>query len=293
MDTTRLKRRLDKVCHYIGENLEQPIRLEQLARVAHCSPYHFQRIFKAHIGTSPAQYIQNARLRRAMLQLANRPTMSITDIAFDAGFDFPESFTHAFKKRFGVTPTKFRNYPNWELWNNFIQQGKPHHMKTPNQTDYNVELVNFPETPVAALEHIGSPHRIMESVETFIGWRRENKISPPHSATYNIFYNDPDVSNPDEFHMDLCCSTDQHISPNQQGVIEKTIPANTCAKVRYQGPEQGIRHVMDHLYRVWLQTSAYESADDPPFLERITFFPDVKEHEAVTDIYLPLKTSTG
>lgn len=289
MNANTLKQRLDKVCRYIDDNLEHPIRLEQLARIAHCSPFHFQRQFKTHIGLNPAQYVQNKRLRRAMLQLANRPTLSVTDIAFEAGFDFAESFSHTFKKRFGVTPTEFRNRPDWELWNDFIQQGAPKRMTIPKTIKHDVEIVDFPKTNVAALEHYGSPNGVMASVEQFIAWRRANNVVPPESKTYNIFYNDPEAMAPDEFHMDICCATDKPVTQNPQGVVAKTMAASTCAKIRFQGAEEEIRGAMDYLYGEWLDQSDYELADKPPFFERVSLFPDTKEHQAVTDIYLPLR----
>lgn len=293
MNAKTLKQRLDNACRYIDDNLSRPIRLGQLARIAHCSPFHFQRQFKAYTGLNPAQYVQNKRLRRAMLQLASRPQLSVTDIAFDAGFDFAESFSHVFKKRFGVTPTEFRNKPDWDLWNNFIQQGAPKTMTQNSTPDFQVEIVEFPETRVAALEHLGSPKKIMATVETFITWRRANNVIPPHSSTYNIFYNDPEATPADEFHMDICCSIEQPIGPNPQQVAPKTIEASTCAKIRYTGIEQGLRTAIDFLYDEWLLQSGYELVDKPLFLERISFFPDVKEHQAVTDIYLPIKASHG
>jgi AraC family transcriptional regulator len=228
-----------------------------------------------------------------MLQLANRPQLSVTDIAFEAGFDFAESFSHAFKKRFGVTPTEFRNKPDWELWNDFIQQGTPKHMTLPKNIKYDVEIIEFPQTNVAALEHFGTPNTIMASVEEFIEWRRANGIKPPESATYNVFYNDPEATPPNEFHMDICCSTDQTISDNPQGVVKKTLSAGTCAKIRFEGPEEELRGAMDYLYGEWLEKSNYELADQPPFVERVSFFPDTKEHEAITDIYLPIKPLLG
>lgn len=292
MSAKTLQQRLNNVCRYIDDNLEYPIRLEQLARIAHCSPYHFQRQFKVHIGLNPAQYVQNKRLRRAMLQLANRPNLNVTDIAFEAGFDFVESFSHSFKKRFGVTPTEFRNKPNWDLWNNFIEQGAPKRMALPKTNKHDVSIVDFPETHVATLEHHGSPNLIMESVAKFIEWRRANDVLPPDSKTYNVFYNDPEATVPDEFHMDICCTTDKPVLDNPQGVIKKTIAASSCAKIRFQGAEEQIRGAMDYLYGEWLEQSDYELVDLPPFFERVEFFPDRKEHEAVTDIYLPVRLRT-
>ncbi|GAA0209035.1 AraC family transcriptional regulator [Kangiella japonica] len=289
MNAKTISQRLESACRYIEDNLGRPIKLEQLARIAHSSPYHFQRQFKAQFGLTPAQYAHNKRFRRAMLQLANRPKLSVTDIAFDAGFEFAESFTHTFKKRFGITPTQFRNNPDWELWNDFIQQGTINPMPHTIPSSFNVEIVEFPRTQVAAIEHLGSPNNIMATVEKFIEWRRANHLPPSKSATYNIFYNDPQATPADEFHMDICCAMTQPIATNPQNVAAKVIAASTCAKVRFTGSEQGLGRALDYLYGEWLSQSGYDLAEQPPFFERINFFPDLPEHEAVTDIYLPIQ----
>lgn len=162
-------------------------------------------------------------------------------------------------------------------------------MNSNSSSDYSVDIINFPNTSVAALEHHGSPSTIMSSVKEFISWRQANKLPPSKSATYNIFYSDPEATSADEFQMDICCATEKDITVNPQGVIKKSILGGLHARIRHQGNEQQLRSAIDYLYQDWVEQSEYEVADKPLFLERIRFYPDVKEHEAITDIYLPVR----
>ncbi|XYH92895.1 GyrI-like domain-containing protein [Sorangium sp. So ce1128] len=60
-----------------------------------------------------------------------------------------------------------------------------------------MKIARFEETCVAALEHRGDPKRILESVRRFIGWRRENRLPPRSSATFNVLHDDPAETPPE------------------------------------------------------------------------------------------------
>lgn len=68
------------------------------------------------IGTRVAQYILLLRLRRAGCQLAFDRQAKVIDIALEAGFENPESFTRAFRNTFGKSPSTFRKPPVRESW---------------------------------------------------------------------------------------------------------------------------------------------------------------------------------
>ena len=152
-----------------------------------------------------------------------------------------------------------------------------------------VEVIAFEETKVGVLEHRGDLRRIGDTIRTFIAWRRENHLHPSTSATFNLLYGDPDTTPPDEFRLDLCAAVKGDVAPNAQGVVARTIPAGRCACLRHVGSDDGFATTFDWLYKEWLPTSGEEPRDFPLFLQRVKMFPEVQEHEAVTDVFLPLK----
>lgn len=93
-----------------------------------------------------------------------------------------------------------------------------------------VEIVKFPETKVAVVEHVGSPAREHESVNKLVNWRIENGV-PPSSThrNYGVHYNDPDSVPPEEYRVDLCISVDEDIADNPYDVINKVIPELRCS----------------------------------------------------------------
>lgn len=95
------------VIGYIEEHLDERVSLVTLARLARLSPHHFCRTFKQSFGIPPQGYLLQRRMERARVLLADRAN-SITDVALTLGYAFNSSFTLAFRKITGQTPSEFR-----------------------------------------------------------------------------------------------------------------------------------------------------------------------------------------
>lgn len=277
--------RMIKVCDYIQSHLDDDLSLDKLSQVAYFSRYHFHRQFADFVGINVAKYIQISRLKRAAYQLVFEPKLRVIDIALQAGFESAESFSRAFKNYCQQSPSQFKQMPKWDIWNELIKL-----TRIERQMMMNVEVVEFVETKVAVLEHRGSPNLLNESIKTFIDWRKQSGLSPVKTSdTYGVPYNDPNVVSADEFEFDLCGSVLADIPENEQGLITKTIPAGRCARVRHLGSRDDIDTPIYYLYGQWLPETDEELRNFPVFFHYINMFPEVDEHELITDIYLPLK----
>jgi AraC family transcriptional regulator len=95
------------VCHYIEEHVAEQIPLATLARSVRLSAYHFCRAFKRSFGVPPHRYHNARRIEHAKTLLA-QPARSVTEIALKVGFSETSSFTAAFRKATGTTPTAYR-----------------------------------------------------------------------------------------------------------------------------------------------------------------------------------------
>ena len=94
------------VTDYIEEHLDQQISLATLAQLVRLSPYHFCRAFKQSFGIPPHRYHTSRRIERAKTLLA-KPAPSVTDIGLTLGFSQTSSFTAAFRRATGFTPTGY------------------------------------------------------------------------------------------------------------------------------------------------------------------------------------------
>jgi AraC family transcriptional regulator len=96
-----------RVAEYIEAHLADDISLATMAEVVKLSPYHFNRAFKQSFGQPPRRYLNSLRMQNAKGLLAN-PAMSVTQVGFKLGFSETSSFTTAFRKHIGLTPTAYR-----------------------------------------------------------------------------------------------------------------------------------------------------------------------------------------
>ena len=98
--------RINRVIEMIREYYNRDFSLEDLAREANLSPYHFIRGFKNQTGKTPYDYLINIRIEKAkeLMHL----NLNITDICLLCGFNNHSHFTTVFKKKVGVTPSEYR-----------------------------------------------------------------------------------------------------------------------------------------------------------------------------------------
>lgn len=106
----RNKKNLEKIkiiLTYIQENYASPISIDEIAEQCHYSKSHFMKFFKECMGISFVQYLNDYRLNLAS-QMLNESTENILEIASRTGFDNLSYFNRMFKKKYGVTPGKYR-----------------------------------------------------------------------------------------------------------------------------------------------------------------------------------------
>lgn len=100
----RMKEALD----HIERNLDRRLEMEEIAKTVYSSPFHFQRMFLMLTGMTVAEYIRKRRLTLAAQELATSSSR-VLDVALKYGYDSPESFSKAFRKIHGISPSEARH----------------------------------------------------------------------------------------------------------------------------------------------------------------------------------------
>ena len=160
------------------------------------------------------------------------------------------------------------------------------------QTTFNADDVTIrdvPPTRVAILEHRGSPETLGDTIRRFIAWRKAAGLHPRTSPTFNVWHSEGRPAQQDEYSIDLCVGTDQPIEPNDEEIKAGEIPGGRCAVLRVVGFTDNLEPAALYLYRDWLPASGEEARDFPIYCQRLSLFPEVPEHEAIADVFLPLK----
>lgn len=102
-----MRKRFEEICHYIEEHLEQPLSVDELAKRAHLSRYHFIRCFQQAHYYTPRQYLIHKRIERAKELLANSE-QPVTEICLAVGFESLGSFSTLFRNVVGWSPSIYR-----------------------------------------------------------------------------------------------------------------------------------------------------------------------------------------
>jgi AraC-like DNA-binding protein len=100
----------------IDAQYTQPLDLDELARTANFSRYHFLRLFRRAFHTTPHEYLTRKRIERAKELLA-QSEFTVTEICFEVGFESLGSFSMLFHKLVGWSPSIYRARA-WEMRKN-------------------------------------------------------------------------------------------------------------------------------------------------------------------------------
>jgi AraC-like DNA-binding protein len=100
----RMLRARDTMDRAFARTLDIPA----VAQVAHVSPAHFSRQFRATFGETPHRYLQRRRVERAM-ELLRETDRPVTEICFDVGFNSLGTFSRTFRGVVGESPSRYRD----------------------------------------------------------------------------------------------------------------------------------------------------------------------------------------
>lgn len=113
------------VLEFIEKNYQEDIGIEELMHITHMSESHFRRKFKEYFNTSPAEYINLVRIKKAC-ELLERSDDNLSDIALRSGFQTTGTFIRNFKRIVGAVPKD---------WRRMVRRG------VDNPVNYNVSVL--------------------------------------------------------------------------------------------------------------------------------------------------------
>ncbi|WP_280382450.1 GlxA family transcriptional regulator [Nocardia wallacei] len=108
LDPVSTTRRIDDLRVYITQHIADPLTVADLADHAHVSERQLTRIFKTDLGTTPAAYLESARVEAARNRLETTDD-TLDRIATTCGFNTTDTLTRAFRRQLDTTPAEYRN----------------------------------------------------------------------------------------------------------------------------------------------------------------------------------------
>lgn len=290
------KERILRVLVHIQDHLDEAVSLEELAAIAHFSPYHFHRIFRGMVGESVMEYVRRLRLERAAhhLKFGDR---SVTHIAFQAGYETHEAFTRAFGAMFGQSPSHFREQHRtlplqpaaWETHSHPDGRLKKYLNAQESRPSLAARIVSIPTMRVAFMRHVGPYGEVGQTWGKLFAWAGPKGLLGRGVKIMGIVHDDPEVTPPDKVRYDVCIVVDDSFRP--EGDIGTQQIAGKYAVATHQGSYEALGETYGRLCGQWLPGSGWELRSAPAFEMYRNSPRDTKPEELLTDIYLPLLMS--
>jgi AraC family transcriptional regulator len=275
-----------EVLKYINNHIGTDLNIKILAERFNISYFHFHRIMRAFLDVPLGEYIDLLRLETA-LKLLRYSGEPLIQIANNIGYSDLSSFSKAFSKEFGISPTEFRNDKSIIL-NTHID----YRISDERRIVVNLKpkLMSFPDKKVCCITVTGK----YGSEETYKAWEElgdfaaKNRIIGWRPELYAIYYDDPDLLNENLCSSDICIAVSKDI--REEGRVKyKTIKGSKCLVFRYKGPYQHLWDIYDYIYRIWILKSDYRLSVLPPFEKYLNYSDKIKPDNLLTEIYLPIQ----
>lgn len=275
--------RLQKAIDYIEKNLNSPISLADVSRKAFSSLSYFHRVFYFMTGFTVKEYIRRRRLSNAAYQL-HCTKLSITEIAFNAGYEALETFTRAFKTHYGVSPRVFRQsnqeqslFDRLDILGKYAGQAKP-------DLDFTLDLqyVLFKQTSILGFQIHTTLENGQQAIDIchFANEMMANNNLPnffnlESTQIFGIYTNMSDES---EFDYTIGCLESACIKKSDQ-LVSHLIPTARYAKFTLNRIDR-IKEAWDYIYGYWFPKNDQYRAPGFDF--------EIYHRESV-DIYIPMQ----
>ena len=277
---SRYQARIRTVIEYIHNNPGESLTSDRLADVAHLSPYHWHRIYKAITGESAAATVKRCRMHNAAAALL-RTDSSLVNIGASVGYPEIHSFTRTFKQFYGISPGRFRDTQSEVLLTEDLQETTA--VKT--QT---VDIKHKPAVRLLGAWHLGDFMTIGVTFESVVAQCSVAGIMPQNPQMKGLYLADPDCTDEPELRSfaGIVMSPEVEV-PHGLEVYE--YPAGKFAVLTHQGPYVLLDQGYEWLYYKWLP-SADASVRDQPCSEIYLNSPlDTAQTDLLTEICLPIE----
>lgn len=282
--------RLNSALAYIENNLDNEIDPQQIAALACCSSFHFQRMFSYIANVPLAEYIRRRRMTKAAFDLQNSSD-KIIDIALRYGYDSPTAFNRAFKGIHGVAPSLARNEGV------ALKSYQPirFNLTIQGETEMNYQIVTKESFRIVgpklkttwSLENQES----YQEVPAFWAQQTQQGIVPKLCSIMNgepmgvLGISVGDWPNGGTMDYYIGVSTD---APTPDGMSEYTVPACTWAVFECVGRmPTAIQTMQKRIMGEWLPNSGYEYADAPDI--EVYTDGDQSSNDYLSWIWVPVK----
>lgn len=274
--------RLNQAIHYMEEHIMEEIDYEEVAKIAACSTYHFQRMF-TYIASLPiSEYIRRRRMSLAAVDLQQQNS-KVIDISLKYGYESPTAFNRAFKSVHGITPSQARE--SGVTLKAFPAISFQLIVKGVSDMEYRIE-----KREEIRIVGVSAPleKEIEKNFEIVPGMWQAAVANQTLGKLAMMMNQEPagilGVSAchlNDDWRYYIAVATSQ---PVPEGMEEYIIPSMTWAIFTGTGTNQSIQELEKRIVMEWLPTSGYEYANAPD----IEVYYNADPENATYEVWIPV-----
>ena len=274
--------RFNNVINYIEENITQQIDYGEIAKIACCSSYHFQRMFTYMAGIPLSEYIRKRKMSLAAVDLQSG-NEKVIDIAGKYGYNSPTAFNRAFQSIHRISPSAVKS------GNVYVKSFPPLSFKIVVK---GVEELNYRIEAKEAFRIIGVSAPLSKELEEnfFVipqMWQNcvingtIEKLSKMISTSPTGLLGISVCNDTEQWKYFIAVATAQ-LCPEFE---EYTVPATTWAIFPGTGTNQSVQELERRIFTEWLPTSGYEYGDAPDI--EVYINPDPEN--TVFEVWVPVR----
>lgn len=256
----------DKILDYIHAHISEDLTLDKLATEACFSPFHFHRIFLSITGETPRDYIERCKLERAANRLCTLPERSMIETALESGYSSVSTFSRAFKKYHGVSPSEFLRQHILDYHSINVSQTKRRHV----YTEEDFTTISFRILPGYhyAYKQVfsGYSNGIPSSWSRLLKYAETHNLLSSNTIYFGIPFDNPGITPREKCRYRACISVNELFEQTKGDIRTASISPARYVVLPFKGRREDITDAYALLYGGWLPQSGY-IPDDKPTLE--------------------------
>lgn len=285
----RQRHGIDRVIAHLQQCLRsgQPLPdLDALAAIAHQSPFHFHRLYRALTGETPGRTVARLRLLRA-LQLLAHADSRVTEVALEVGFESPQALARACRQAVDATPSALREdaalRAHWQQRLS-LPAGDGNDDSAPLQ----VQVTALEPFDVVVLRTRGAFDDLDQAFGQVFAWAAEQGLAEHLQALVGIALNDHRDVPADACEFECGMGFGRALAHIPAPLRALTLGGGEYAVLRHVGGYAGLDAATDALLRQWLPDSGRTLRDAPLYYHYLDDPEDVPEAILRADICVPV-----
>jgi AraC family transcriptional regulator len=280
---------LQNAIDYMEEHLLDDITIERIAKQANVSEFHFQRIFSVLTDITVGEYLRHRRLTLAAQELSSTES-KIIDVSLKYGYDTPESFSKAFRRQHGITPSQARNYTGkLKSYNRltiqvYLKGADPMNYKIVEKESFKVVGVKR-EFSCENGENLVEIPKMWDDVH--VDGTNDLLFELNNGQLKGVLGVCVDKRGPGSALMDYWIGTD-HKGDTPEGLLELGIPASKWGVFEVHGAmPDAMQNTWKQIISEWFPSSHYQHAGTPDLEVYSSGNPSSPDY--YSEIWIPLK----